>query len=60
MLIPTSDAIRNLNAARLASDVAGVDTVIIARTDAESAKLISNDHDPSDRKWIKDMKTWNV
>ena len=53
VLIPTSDAIRNLNAARLASDVAGVDTVIIARTDAESAKLISNDHDPSDRKWIK-------
>ena len=35
VLIPTGDAIRNLNAARLASDVARVDTVVIARTDAE-------------------------
>ena len=57
VLIPTSDAIRNLNAARLASDVAGVDTVIIARTDAESAKLISRDYDPLDRKWIRGDRT---
>ena len=57
VLIPTSDAIRNLNAARLASDVAGVDTVIIARTDAESAKLISSDYDPLDRKWIRGDRT---
>lgn len=57
VLIPTGDAIRNLNAARLASDVARVDTVIIARTDAESAKLISNDYDPMDRKWLTGERT---
>ena len=53
VLVPVSTAIRNLNAARLASDVAGTDTVIIARTDAESAKLISNNVDEIDRKYIK-------
>ena len=52
VLIPTSQAIRNLNAARLASDVAGTDTVVIARTDAESAKLISSDVDEVDREFI--------
>ena len=53
VLIPLRDAIRNLNAARLAADVAGTDTVVIARTDAESAKLLSSDSDIRDRKWIK-------
>ena len=53
VLIPLSDAIRNLNAARLASDVAGTDTVVIARTDAESAQLLSSDYCTADRKWIK-------
>ena len=53
VLIPTSQAIRNLNAARLASDAAGTDTLIIARTDAESATLLSNDIDELDRKYIK-------
>jgi len=53
VLIPTSQAIRNLNAARLAADVAGTDTVIIARTDAESAKLLASDHDIIDKKFIK-------
>ena len=53
VLIPTGQAIRNLNAARLASDVAGTDTVVIARTDAESAKLISSDVDSLDKKFIK-------
>jgi len=52
VLIPTSQAIRNLNAARLASDVADTDTVIIARTDAESAKLIASDVDEIDREFI--------
>lgn len=56
VLVPISTAIRNLNAARLASDVAGTDTVIIARTDAESAKLISNNVDSIDRKYIKRLK----
>ena len=53
VLIPTSQAIKNLNAARLASDVAGTDTVIIARTDAESAKLLASDIDILDKKFIK-------
>jgi len=53
VLIPTSQAIRNLNAARLASDVLDTDTVVIARTDAESAKLLASDVDELDRKYIK-------
>ena len=53
VLIPLSDAIRNLNAARLAADVARTDTLIVARTDAESARLLSSDYDSADRKWIK-------
>lgn len=57
VLIPTSQAIRNLNAARLASDVADTDTVIIARTDAESAKLLSNDVDELDRKFCTGERT---
>lgn len=53
VLIPTSQAIRNLNAARLAADVAGTDTVVIARTDAESAKLLASDRDELDKRFIK-------
>jgi isocitrate lyase len=53
VLIPTSQAIRNLNAARLASDVAGTDTVVIARTDAESAKLISSNISDIDKPFIR-------
>src|SRR5439155_14280801 len=45
VLIPTQAAIRNLDAARLAADVCGVPTLIVARTDAESAKLIISDVD---------------
>ena len=48
---------RNLNAARLASDVADTDTVIIARTDAESAKLLSSDIDELDRKFMTGKRT---
>ena len=57
VLIPTGQAIRNLNAARLAADVAGVDTVIMARTDAESATLITSNHDPLDKEFIIDERT---
>ena len=57
VLIPVSTAVRNLNAARLASDVAGTDTVVIARTDAESAKLLSSDIDELDRKFITGERT---
>ncbi|HRN83993.1 MAG TPA: isocitrate lyase [Hyphomicrobium sp.] len=52
VLIPTAAHIRNLVAARLAADVMGVPTVIVARTDAESAKLITSDIDERDRAFI--------
>lgn len=57
VLIPLSDAIRNLNAARLAADVARTDTLIVARTDAESARLLSSDYDSADFKWMSGDRT---
>ena len=57
VLIPTDQAIRNLNAARLAADVADTDTVIIARTDAESAKLMVSDQHVIDKKYLKHYGT---
>jgi isocitrate lyase len=57
VLIPTQAAIRNLDAARLAADVAGVPTIIVARTDAESAKLITSDVDERDRPFITGERT---
>jgi len=57
VLVPTSQMIRTLNAARLAADVAGVDTVIMARTDAESATLITSDIDPADKEFISGYRT---
>ena len=57
VLIPTQQAITNLNAARLAADCAGVSTIIMARTDAESARLITSDVDPRDRQFISGDQT---
>tara|TARA_B100000470_G_scaffold210758_1_gene189155 strand:+ start:13 stop:1299 length:1287 start_codon:yes stop_codon:yes gene_type:complete len=57
VLIPTQQAITNLNAARLAADCARVSTVIMARTDAESARLITSDVDPRDRQFISGDRT---
>jgi isocitrate lyase len=57
VLIPTQAAIRNLDAARLAADVCGVPTVIVARTDAESAKLITSDVDERDRQFVTGERT---
>jgi isocitrate lyase len=57
VLISTSQAIRNLNAARLAADVAETDTLIIARTDAEAAKLLMTDVDDNDRKFMTGERT---
>jgi isocitrate lyase len=53
VLIPTAAHERNLIAARLAADVMGVPTLIVARTDAESAKLITSDVDERDRPFIE-------
>ncbi len=52
VLVPTQEAINKLVAARLAADVMGVSTLIIARTDAEAANLITSDVDERDRKFI--------
>ncbi|HVY81155.1 MAG TPA: isocitrate lyase [Steroidobacteraceae bacterium] len=52
VLVPTSEAINKLVAARLAADVCGVPTVLIARTDAESANLLTSDIDPRDAPFI--------
>ncbi len=58
VLIPTKAHIRNLNAARLAADVSGVSTILVCRTDAESAKLITSDIDERDHDFIeKDNRT---
>ena len=52
VLVPTSQFIRTLTAARLAADVLDVPTVLIARTDADSARLLMSDADPRDREFI--------
>jgi len=54
VLVPTGQFIRTLVAARLAADVSDVPTLIIARTDADSATLITSDSDPRDRPFITD------
>jgi isocitrate lyase len=56
VLVPTSQFIRTLTAARLAADVMGVPTVIIARTDADSANLITSDIDSYDHDYIEATK----
>jgi isocitrate lyase len=53
VLIPSSHFVRTLVAARLASDVCGVPTILIARTDADSAKLLTSDIDERDRPFIQ-------
>jgi isocitrate lyase len=57
VLVPTSEFITKLVAARLAADVLGVDTVLIARTDALSATILANDIDPYDRAFIEGERT---
>jgi len=57
VLVPTSEFIHKLVAARLAADVCGVDTVLIARTDALSATILANDIDPYDREFLTGERT---
>jgi isocitrate lyase len=56
VLVPTQDAINKLTAARLAADVSNVPTVLLARTDAESANLLTSDVDERDRPFIDASK----
>jgi len=57
VLVPTGQFIRTLTAARLAADVCGVPSVLIARTDALSAQLLTSDHDPRDREFLTGERT---
>ncbi len=57
VLVPTREFITKLVAARLATDVCGVPTIIIARTDANSATLITSDIDPYDRPMLTGTRT---
>jgi len=57
VVVPTSEFIQKLVAARLAADVMGVRTLIVARTDANSARLITSDSDPADRPFIRGERT---
>ncbi|WP_288653695.1 MULTISPECIES: isocitrate lyase [Pantoea] len=57
VLVPTQDAIQKLIAARLAADVMNVPTVLIARTDADAADLITSDCDPNDSAFITGERT---
>ena len=57
VLVPTQEAVAKLTAARLAADVCGVPTVLIARTDADAANLITSDSDPHDHAFITGERT---
>ena len=57
VLVPTSQFLRTLIAARLASDVMDVPTLVIARTDADSAKLLTSDVDPRDKAFCTGERT---
>ena len=57
VLLPTQTAVRNLIAARLAADVMGTPTILVARTDADAADLITSDMDPYDRPFITGERT---
>ncbi|HLY54740.1 MAG TPA: isocitrate lyase [Stellaceae bacterium] len=57
VLVPTQQFIRTLNAARLAADVMGVDTLVVARTDAHSAQLLTSDVDPRDHRFLTGERT---
>ena len=57
VLVPTREAIEKLNAARLAADVMGVPTLIVARTDAEAADLLTSDVDANDRPFCTGERT---
>ncbi|HVL35357.1 MAG TPA: isocitrate lyase [Burkholderiales bacterium] len=57
VLVPTQEAVQKLVAARLAADVAGVPTVLLARTDAEAASLLTSDVDENDKPFLTGERT---
>ena len=57
VLVPTREAVEKLNAARLAADVLGVSTILVARTDADAADLLTSDIDDNDRPFTTGERT---
>jgi isocitrate lyase len=57
VLIPTNQHVKTLNAARLAADVEGVPTLVVARTDAQAATLITSDVDERDQQYVTGERT---
>jgi len=57
VLVPTREAVEKLAAARLAADVMGVPTILVARTDAEAADLLTSDVDPNDKPFLTGERT---
>lgn len=57
VLVPTQEAVQKLIAARLAADVMGVPTILVARTDAEAADLITSDIDDNDKEFCTGERT---
>ncbi|CAN5820548.1 isocitrate lyase [soil metagenome] len=57
VLVPTTEAVQKLIAARLAADVCGVPTVLVARTDANAANLLTSDVDENDREFVTGERT---
>lgn len=57
VLVPTQEAVNKLVAARLAADIEGTRTLIVARTDALSAKILTSDIDPNDREFLSGERT---
>ena len=57
VLVPTQEAVQKLTAARLAADVAGTPTIILARTDANAADLLTSDCDPYDQPFVTGERT---
>ncbi len=57
VLLPTNESVQKLIAARMAADVCGVPTLVIARTDAEAADLLTSDHDDNDKPFLTGERT---
>jgi isocitrate lyase len=57
VLVPTQEAVQKLIAARLAADVCGTSTIVLARTDANAATLLTSDHDENDRPFVTGSRT---
>jgi isocitrate lyase len=57
VLVPTQEAVAKLNAARLAADTMGVPTILVARTDADAANLLTSDIDERDRAFVTGERT---